>query len=260
MFGIFQTPDRIVFLILFQNALLVPLIAFACMQILVISETYYQAIQLQACIVVCGIFRRCPRYRDVILEDIFPLLLQLPSSKRGRIFRVECASELWSSIGNSNNSKYIQLISLFLIQLIQSCVLKPRLPSRLENEKKSDHYEEYSSGLTQAIQYSNMFTSQLLSRCNTKNEDGRASEFRPVLSSIVDDLLSVHLLPQYPAASILLSSLCRCISSQLALQLQKQQFKFENTYLNSAVETVGKICSHIVYHQVSSSFIYFYLL
>ena len=233
----------------------VPLIALACIQMLTISETSYQAIQLQAIVVVCGIFRRCPRYREVIFEDVFPVLLQLPSPKRGRIHRVDCPPELWSDLSNTCNTKHIQLISLLITQLIQCCVIKPRLPTKIEDSANDDN-NEYSSGLTQAVQYSNSFASQLLSRCNTKNEDGRASEFRPILTSIVDDLLSVHLLPQFPAASILLVSFCRCITSQLALQLQKQQFKFENTYLNSAIDTLGKVCSHIVYHQVSE-YLYF---
>ena len=174
---------------------LVPLIALTCTQMLIVAESTCQLIQLQAINLVSGIFSRCPRYRDVIFEDIFPILLRLPSIKKGRVFRVECPSELWSDLESrkDSSSKHIQYITLFIMQLVQSCVLKSRLPMLKEksDESSQDDSSKYTSGLTQATQYCNMFASKLLSRCNIKNEDGRASEFRPILNGIVDDLLCV---------------------------------------------------------------------
>jgi len=246
----------------------IPLIALACMQTLTFplgggcnsSEAFASsAIRLESIELVSEIFRSCPRYRPIIVEDIFPILLQLPTLKKSRSYPVKCPPELWSRsccpksvINNDNNTvRHIQYITYFLIRIVEASIYLPTLNVATEEEhEQQTNSLELISGIDQATQYCYSFVSQLLSRCNTKNEDGGASEFRPVLNSIVDDLLAIHLSPQYPTAGFLLVTISKCISSQLAVYIgnSSQKYKLETTYLNTALDTLGKICACAARH------------
>ena len=53
----------------------------------------------------------------------------------------------------------------------------------------------------------------MLQRCARKGEEGGASEFRPILSNLIDDLLLVRYLIEFPAAEMILHSLSHRVSS-----------------------------------------------
>ena len=96
-----------------------------------------------------------------------------------------------------------------------------------------------------------MFAVQLLKRCARKGEDGGASEFRPVLQSIIEDLLLVLMIPEYPAAQMLLQSFTIVMGRDVIQASQKMtttaggggEKEYESTYINTCFDSIGRIAS-----------------
>lgn len=188
-------------------------------------------IQVSAMDLIAAMFGRYPRHRPIIVEDIFPLMLKLPSSKRSlRTYLVKksatrsASSPATCSLGGDHN--YIQPICALTLLLIQSCVVMPyQSDEDAMEEGDADVYEEDddeeklaakkandTSGLDGCVAVCNQFTSMMLQRCARKGEEGGASEFRPILSHLIDDLLLVRQLIEFPAAEMLLLSLSHRVS------------------------------------------------
>ncbi|MGH7954821.1 MAG: hypothetical protein ACREOZ_02550 [Gloeomargaritales cyanobacterium] len=75
-----------------------------------------------------------------------------------------------------------------------------------------------SSGLIACRSACNFVAEQLLRPCSRMGNDGGASEFRLILNNLIDDLLTVLLLPEYPCADMLLLSFTKKISDDLLLR------------------------------------------
>lgn len=216
-------------------------------------------IQVSSMDLIAAIFRRYPRHRSIIIEDIFPLMLKIPTSKKSlRTFLVKKSAASSSSgdvakgppTSNVDDHDYIQLICALTLLLIQSCVV---MPSQDDDEKmqvaedsndswalKDDH-----SGLQGCVAVCNQFTSQMLQRCARKGEEGGASEFRPILSNLIDDLLLVRHLPEYPAAGMLLLYLSHRLGSDLLRASSAAKNQVEATYLATAMDAFGKITAAV---------------
>ncbi|CAJ1949314.1 unnamed protein product [Cylindrotheca closterium] len=227
---------------------------------------------------VTSIFRRYPQLRHVILEDLFPLMPKMPSSKRSmRTYSIQQQAssilypsglvQLSQSMAPSNTEPlYIQTISVLIMSLVQSAVRRPSKKSAEEssggdknnatananaNANADDDEEDASktnplqSGLRHCQAISDFFVQHLMQRCAKKGEDGGASEFRPILANLIDDLLLVVLIPEYPAAEMILLSVANRISNDL-LQVassSKSSMSSETTYLNTIFDAFGKICA-----------------
>ena len=210
-------------------------------------------IQVSAMGLICTIFKRYPRHRTIILEDLFPLMLRLPSSKRSlRTFPVKSfVSKSMSSTPLSKVEAHcIQNISALLLFLVQSCVVMPKAVSAISEKNVS--LPRLTSGILGSRNVCEYFTSNMLQRCSKKGEEGGASEFRPILANLIDDLLIVQLLPEYPAADLLLLSFCRKLSDDLLKNSsvtgkkgQSENMSAESTYISTAMDTLGTICSDI---------------
>ena len=94
-------------------------------------------IQVSSIDLIAAIFRRYPRHRSIIIEDVFPLMLKLPSSKRSlRTFLVKKSAASGSTgegvkgppSSNVDDHDYIQPICALTLLLIQSCVVMPSQP------------------------------------------------------------------------------------------------------------------------------------
>ena len=210
-------------------------------------------IQIAAMGLVCTIFKRYPRHRTIILEDLFPLMLRLPSSKRSlRTFPVK--SFVSKSTNSTPSSKVkancIQNISALVLFLVQSCVVMPKAVSG--NSEDNGSLPRLTSGIVGSRNVCEYFTSNMLQRCSKRGEEGGASEFRPILANLIDDLLHIQLLPEYPAADLLLLSFCRKLSEDLLKNSsvtgkkdQSENISAESTYISTAMDTLGTICSDI---------------
>lgn len=115
-----------------------------------------------------------------------------------------------------------------------------------KDQDKENSNANNSSGLDGCVAVCNQFTAQLLLRCSRKGEEGGASEFRPILHNLIDDLLTVRYQPEFPAAEMLLLYL----SSRLGNDLMRassapKNAPVEPTYLSTAMDAFGKITSAV---------------
>ena len=194
-------------------------------------------VQVSAMDLIAAMFSRYPRHRSIIVEDLFPLMLKLPTSKRSlRTYFVKQSAggvkkEHCPVVASMGDHAYIQPISALTLILIQSCVVMPfqsdedvveegdaDADSDDEDDDKSNEEERLkskandTSGLDGCVAICNQFTSQMIQRCARKGEEGGASEFRPILANLIDDLLLVRYLIEFPAAEMLLLSLSHSVS------------------------------------------------
>ena len=85
-----------------------------------------------------------------------------------------------------------------------------------------------------------------MQRCSRKGEEGGASEFRPILHNLVDDLLSVRSQPEFPAAEMLLLYLSSRLGNDLLrASSAPKNAQAEATYLSTAMDAFGKITSDV---------------
>jgi cohesin loading factor subunit SCC2 len=239
--------------------------------------------------VVTAIFRKYPKVRGMIIEDLFPLMLQIPTGKKSiRTFPVQCSSILYPhkalhlsrsllqdspSVSTATTaptshqqqeSLDIQPLTVLIVRLVQASVVKPTFVSK--NDSNADVEEDESddvmqddgdgsgkevlcvpritSGLRGCQIVSDLIVKLLIDRCTKKGEDGGASEFRPILSNLIDDLLLILLVPEYPASEMILLSIVNTISADISNRSHKKLWKdAEPTYLNTIFDALGKICA-----------------
>ena len=210
-------------------------------------------VQVSAMNLIAAIFSRYPRHRSIIIEDLFPLMLKLPTSKKSlRTYLVKKSARSESlpttCVSVDGDHDYIQPISALTLLLTQSCVVMPtQTDDAMEEEDDADAYDEEDeenddkevklvakaneiSGLDGCVSVCNQFTSQMLQRCARKGEEGGASEFRPILSNLIDDLLLVRYLIEFPAAEMILHSLSHRVSSSC---VHYCMFTFHYTHVHS---------------------------
>lgn len=219
-----------------------------------------------------AISRQHPKHRSILVEDLFPILLQLPTSKKSqRTYPLTSPRSLFSPkkiLSNhhlSGDSDCIQAMSVLIVSLMQSCVTFPTYEQdeqAVQPMQPLGGYEEYeevvqkpptgkmNSGLGDCQSLCDQFVSQLLQRCSRKGEDGGASEFRPVLSSLVDDFLIMQLLPEHPAAEMILLTLSRGLGNDIfkassSSKSSKASANVESTYLSTAFDILGKISASV---------------
>jgi len=209
--------------------------------------------------VITAIFRKYPRHRHILLEDLFPVMLKLPTYKKSmRTFAVHSSAILFptslqrlcQTLVPNIESGSIQTMTVLILSLIQSAVVRPLLldeqhnhPQQLEHQEQQPNSEsrEQTSGLAQCQSVCDVFVAHLLRKCAKKGEDGGASEFRPILANLIDDLLLILLVPEYPAAEMLLTSIANGICREL---LQLSQAKtVETTHVNTILDALSKICA-----------------
>lgn len=198
------------------------------------------------------IFQKHMHQRPIIQENLFPLMLQLPTSKKSlRTFVAHSESDtaavtvkraLFHSNGKDDEQHNIQAITALILSLIQCCVEMPTFQTKDDEEGPP----ELQSGLGQCQEVCAYFAVQLLQRCARKGADGGASEYRPILGNLVDDLLLLLLSPEYPGAGMLLFTIQRVLSNDV-LKASSLVAKVpgsphvEATYLTTAFDVLGKI-------------------
>lgn len=205
--------------------------------------------------VVSAIFRKYPRHRQIIIEDLFPVMLKLPAYKKSmRTYPIQSSSILFptglktlsASLAPGVEMGAIQTISAMILSLVQGSVVRPEILSEHQQQEDDDSHPkqfEIVSGLRSCQSVSDLFVSHLLARCSKKGEDGGASEFRPILSNLIDDLLLVMLVPEYPAAEMLLISIANGITHDLQDICNSKTSNVETTYVNTVLDAFGKICA-----------------
>jgi cohesin loading factor subunit SCC2 len=209
--------------------------------------------------IITSIFRRNPKLRPLIIEDLFGLMLKMPTGKKNmRTFPVQCSSVLYperafklarSLVMDEPNFTYsciyVQPVVVLILSLVQSSVVRPDDATQDSSNSTADQQQRRRTGLQACQSTSDLFVRHLMLRCSKKGEDGGASEFRPILSNIIDDLLVILLIPEYPAAEMILLSIVNAIFRDVQQITEGKNVKelAETTYLNTIFDALGKICS-----------------
>ena len=272
-------------------------------------------VQIASISLVTAIFRRYPRHRTIIVEDLFPLMLQLPTSKKTmRTYATKNVSKLRtmellgaagigsgasgaggalalkspvpsrrrsssggrSSIGGggfADEQGHIQMMSALFLHLVQACVAMPVAVAPKLGDEEEEEEEDSGNGTSAANGASgaakdswdmprltsgtagceaivNMFVSGFAKRCAKRGEEGGASEFRPVLTHLVEDMLQVRFDPEFPAADMLLHAFCKKMSQDLLRCSsigtdRSTRLTAESTYLTTAFSILSMISSSI---------------
>eukprot|EP00804_Cyclotella_cryptica_P016499 CCRYP_004721-RA/>CCRYP_004721-RA protein AED:0.03 eAED:0.03 QI:72/1/1/1/0.85/0.75/8/2037/1257 len=232
-------------------------------------------VQVSSMNLVVSIFRRYPRHRSIIIEDLFPLMLKLPTSKRSLrtfpvkrcgCFQANVAANVKTDVISSfgvDDTGYIQPICALMLLCVQSCVTMPfqsddilqQCEADEEDQEEEDSGKDQekhnskannTSGLDGCVAVCNQITAQLVLRCSRKGIEGGASEFRPVLHNLIDDLLLVRNQPEYPAAEMLLLYLSSRLGNDLLrASSAPKNAQVEATYLSTAMDAFGKITSAV---------------
>ena len=234
--------------------------------------SYCHLLQVSAIDLVTGIFHKYPTHRHVIIEDIFPVLLHLPTTKKwmrsyplpliaGETVRASLKLPASRRLSFADDHSHVQSFAILILSLVQTCVVMPGFETPEEfqeaNTARAERCDtprsspEFKSGLANCEEMSDLFASHLLQRCSRKGEEGGASEFRPVLQNLIDDLLKLHLLPEYPAAEMILMSFSRIIENHLHKARSSgtkgctNSSSVESTYLTTGFDVLGKICASV---------------
>lgn len=204
-------------------------------------------LQLASIAVLKEAFRKYPLHRESFVEDLFPIMLKLPTGKRSlRCFPLRYSSfsspQMLSAVNEVvvgkiiNKSHFIQVTSALIVELVHSCVNRPSYESVGDETR-------WHSGLDQCHSVADFFADQLLKRCASTTPG--ASEFRPTLLVLVEDWLMMYLVPEFPAAELLLYSLQQRLYHEIGQatpSLRNRQSKPpEASFLSIACDVVGKI-------------------
>jgi cohesin loading factor subunit SCC2 len=222
-------------------------------------------IQVAAINMVTAVFRKYPKMRVSIMEDLFPIMLRMPTAKRSmRSFQIQCSSILFpegvqklsqslltgaSTATATETPKAMQPITALLLSLVQASVVRPTYGLAEDDDEDgvggTNGQPRLQTGLGGCQAACEIFVKILMNRCSQKGEDGGASDYRPILSNLIDDLLQVVILPEYPAAEMILLSIVNAISRDVQQLVQKTVPKKEkqDTYLNTIFDALGKICA-----------------
>lgn len=213
-----------------------------------------QRLQLCMISIVTAAFRRYPTHRDTILEDVYPILLRLPTGKRSlrsyplRYTSFSSATALLELnkavvggiILKKQTPSHIQMFTALILSMVQACVERPTYLTA--EESAESQASGFISGLTGAKKIIECFVDDLVKRCGRTKDGGM--EFRPVLTNMTEDLLIVLLIPEFPVAASFLDSLARRLLVDLNSASSFTPSKTpspESTFLTVASDCLGKI-------------------
>lgn len=228
--------------------------------------------------VLTRIFGMYKSLRRSILDEFLGVLKNIPNGKKnGRTFVLNTGSRRFifnnRTISNdtetNDDSVMVQNVSVLICDMVQSCALRPRdpvvydhsventngetthtvVPSSAQVTPTHDSTSIAPTNIQDSIAVCVLFTKNLLQKCSKKGEEGGASEYRPVLQNLVQDLLKMQLLSEYPAAELLLLSITKRICEDLigssSITTATTNGNLEPTYLTTAMDTLGIISSDI---------------
>ena len=103
------------------------------------EAAFCNLLHVESIALITSIFQKYPRHRTIIMEDLFPLMLNLPASKKSlRTFSVQTETDVSglcvkralfpSSAVPGQEQQCIQAMTALVLSLIQSCVADASFP------------------------------------------------------------------------------------------------------------------------------------
>ncbi|KAF0720786.1 Aste57867_65 [Aphanomyces stellatus] len=171
------------------------------------SQSNIALLQVRASLMFRGIFLHYPAHRSLLLDDIFSVLLKLPTNKRNlRTYKL------------SNVDGHVQMVSMLLVTLAQACI---------------------GVSLDSVRDTSRSIVHSFMQRCMKKEEE---NDYRQVFENFVDDLLAMLLSPEWPAVELILEAMTAGLTN---LMSQQKTSKLESQSSLLALNLLGKICATI---------------
>lgn len=197
-------------------------------------ESSRSALMLQTCSVAVlrAIFLQHPKHRSMIIQDMFALVIKLPTAKRNlRTFRLY------------DSEKNIQMVTALILSCIQSSISSttaPKLCTLSEETAKMSY-------LTSAQDACRQLVGLFLNKCIMMKKKEDEVDYRVVLTNFTEDLLLVFIRPKWPAAETMLEILSGSLASILKTNVEKKgrQKHLESHMSLLALDLVGKICKEI---------------
>ena len=164
-------------------------------------------IQAKAVDMVVAAFKQYPEHRGLILDNLLLALLKLPTS--GRNLRRYMLPE--------DDTKSVQVLSAMLMKCVQMSVTfdNGSVGGTSTALVLTDGSEKTEKGYGPAFQWSHYFWKELLRGWHS----ARAQEIdiKSLMQNLVSDLLTTLNMPEWPAASLMLVSLCAQLLSKYGI-------------------------------------------
>ncbi|KAI0823297.1 hypothetical protein BC628DRAFT_1504458 [Trametes gibbosa] len=218
-----------------------------------------RSLRLDALSLIRSIFANHEEQRPWIIEEILSSLIKLSDTKqRAGQFRLR-------------DGKSIRTVSALLMQLVQTSAHDVRVDAKAirkardqalalrrqesysENVKESwlDEHDTaeirlYASGLdsaTKAAKTIVIFLTQRSGKTKTTKNSNEA-EYRAIFDNLISDLLAVLFWPEWPAASLILSIICKFMVSSLD-DVKSAGQNDNNAVKTLALDHLGVIAAHI---------------
>jgi hypothetical protein len=179
-----------------------------CLNTLLIEQTARDAksiwlLQRSALNLLQSIFTRHHTHRPMLLEELFAVLQQLPTTKKQlRTYELP-------------NKGRIQTVTAMIMLWVQSVVTQ------------APHADDVTQGITAAYGICSQFITSFVQRCTQKD----STEFRTLLMNFAEDLLTALPLPGWPAAEMLLQTLYKALVQMLS-KYEKGLSKFATTVID----------------------------
>ncbi|PFH53278.1 hypothetical protein AMATHDRAFT_73479 [Amanita thiersii Skay4041] len=231
-----------------------------------LGKSAMRGLRLDALSLIRTIFAHHEEQRSWIIEEILTSLIKLSDSKhKAGQFRLR-------------DGRSIRTVSALLLQLVQTSAHDVRIEarrigkarqnalalrrqesfsecqsqSRRQKVELLDEYDQeeirlYASGLdsaTKAAKTIVLFLTQRSGKSKTVKNTNEA-EYRTIFDNLISDLLVVLFLPEWPAASLLLSIACKYMVSSLDDIKSSNQTESSNAAKTIALDHLGVIAARI---------------
>ncbi|WVZ61503.1 hypothetical protein U9M48_011364 [Paspalum notatum var. saurae] len=190
-----------------------------------------QLLQLKAISVICTVFSSYTQHRSYLVDETLHLLRKLQFSKNAvRTYHL------------ANEQKQIQMITALLVHLVQfSAIVPDSLKGTVDWSTIIDASIDAGYPIKcheSATEACCLFWTNVLQRFTTsKSQD--MSEAKGIIDNLVQDLLAILNLPEYPAAASVLEVLC-------VLLLQNAGLQSKDTNVRCfAIDLLGGIASRL---------------
>lgn len=153
------------------------------------------SLQYASLAMLVTVFERFEHQRGVILDDFLSVIAKLPASKR--------QSKVFTIVTSTERADFIRMSTALLLKFVQSCC------KQSEDIESEVHEKMYKA----AIGNANFFLKSLLAQCMASSDYSK--DLIMFLNNLVDDLLLLLHLPEWPGAELLLQMICKALCFSL---------------------------------------------
>lgn len=189
--------------------------------LLVLSAPGLAVLKNKGANIVRTVFYNYKQHRSFVMEEAVSLFYKSASGKR---------TETYFEVPETDRLR-IQITSALILQLIQVAPL----PLEMQDSPAED--QSHADPFLPAVEWSVIFWQEVFSRWQaSRNQE---IDVRSLLDNFLHDILAVHFLPEWPAASLLLQTFCQVVGGEKGLQNPDSSVRLACT------DMMGKIIAHL---------------